>query len=200
MKLGKNVFFVLSFLMALSIVFKSIDYLQPIFEKGFLLGKESFFWHYKIPLYVHIFSAPLALLIGLFQTAFLKNAWHQKLGKMYVFLILFCAAPSGFYMAFYAIGGTISVINFLLLSSFWWFYTYKGYVSLQKNYIKQNIHFMIGSFILTNSAIFLRFFLVINHQFQFIEGVNGYIIVSILSWLPFIMVYEIIQKRKKNSI
>lgn len=194
--LVKRIYFTIALIISLLIILKSIAYLNPDFNKGFLINKKHLFNYYKIALYTHIFSAPIAILSGLFQFTFYKSKHHKKIGSVYIFFTLFLAAPSAFFMSFYAIGGFISIINFLLLSILWFYYTYKALLFIKKGLITKHVQFIIGSFILTNSAVLLRIFLFTNNQFEFLNTTNGYIICSILSWLPLLLTYELFLKKK----
>ncbi|MGI9471552.1 MAG: DUF2306 domain-containing protein, partial [Rubripirellula sp.] len=84
-------------------------YYPPNFEFGFLRDKRSFFFTsgYYIGFYAHIVTAPLAILVGTLQlssTIRLRyRRTHERLGKLYVALVLFGAAPGGAIMAWFAL-------------------------------------------------------------------------------------------------
>lgn len=197
LRLVKGTYFVIAFFVCLLIILKSIEYFSPDFEQGFLIGKSGIFPVYKFFLYGHIVGAPIALLTGILQFLLRKSKLHRTIGLTYIISILLLAAPGGLGMSFYAIGGTISTVNFLLLSILWLLYTTLAfYYAKQKNYVKHRA-MMTRSFILTNSAILIRLFSYINHELLLFELELGYIIISWISWLPALLTYEIVQIKKR---
>lgn len=199
MQLVKRSYFVISSIICLLIVLKSIDYINPDFTKGFLLGKKESFEHYKLFLYAHIIASPIALLAGIFQFSFTHSKHHRLIGKTYVLSILLFASPGGFYMAWFAIGGTLSVINFCLMAILWFHFTYKAYLHAKQRQITKHKVFMIRSFILTNSAIFIRVLSFINHSYELVELTTGYILISFLSWAPQLLIFESYLQLKRSS-
>ena len=195
--LAKRIYFVFALLVCLLIILKSIEYFSPNFEEGFLIGKSGIFPIYKLFLYGHIIGAPIALLTGLFQFSYRNSGLHRRIGLIYIFSILFLAGPGGLGMSFYALGGTVNIINFLLLSSLWLLTTYLAfYHAKQKNFEKHR-SMMIRSFILTNSAVLIRLFSYINHELLIWELETGYVIISWISWLPALLIYELVQMKKR---
>ena len=86
--------------------------------------------------YIHIYSAIFALVAGFTQfNKFLLNRFttiHKIIGKLSVYVVLFLAAPSGLVIGYYANGGLISKIAFILLSILWFFFTLQGIVVVIK--------------------------------------------------------------------
>lgn len=200
--LVKRFYFLLALIIGLLIVLSSVDYLYPDFAKGFLIGKSEIFSFYRFALYAHIIGAPVALFTGLYQFLFTRSKVHPILGKIYVGTILILAAPSGFFMAFYAIGGAISTFNFILMSVLWFGFTLSAYRHIKKGKVIQHQQFMTRSFILTNSAILIRLFSFINNHYELTDITTGYILISWLSWLPWLLIYEcrlIIKKLNKQK-
>ena len=181
------------------ITLKATTFLDLVFNKGFLADKKELFNSYKWPLYLHAFSAPIALLIGIFQFSTKPKKLHKWLGRVYVISILYFAAPSGFYMAFYAVGGLVSSLSFWLLTALWWWFTYKAFHLAKNHNYKAHKRFMTRSFILTNSAIALRILGFVNLKFIHMNLESAYIIISWLSWTPFLLSNEIVIYRKLNQ-
>ena len=199
-QLAKKAYYVMAISVAVGICYKSIDYLNPDFSQGFLSDKANIFYLYRWALYAHIVGAPLAFFSGILQVCFPKNRHHRAIGSVYVFSVLLLAAPAGLVMSFYAIGGGWGTLNFALLSVLWGGYTCKAYQVAQQNDRQQHLRFIIGSFLLTQSAILLRVFSYINNQIGFLTGAESYLLVSALSWLPSLVVYEIwwmLRKQRK---
>lgn len=190
-QLVKKVYFFLAILIALLIGIKSIEYLSPDFSRGYLSDKEGIFEsHFKYFLYAHMIAAPMAFFLGIFQFSFTKSSVHRYIGILYVLLIVLFAAPSAFGMAFYAIGGLWSIINFTLMAVLWILFTVLAYTFIHQKNVKKHQQFMIRSFILTNSAILIRIFAFINNHYEITDLTTGYVIISWLSWLPWLLIYE----------
>lgn len=196
-RLVKGIYFVTAFLICLLIILKSIEYFSPNFDQGFLIGKSGIFPFYKIFLYSHILGAPSAFLAGLFQFSFRKSKLHRTIGLVYVASILLLAAPGGLGMSFYAIGGMLNSINFLLMSLLWLLTTSMAFYYAKQKVYEKHRAMMTRSFILTNSAILIRLFSYINHELLLFELELGYIIISWISWLPALLTYELVQIKKR---
>lgn len=197
-QLAKNGYWILALTICFLIIIKSTDYFYPDFSRGFLIGKKDVFSFYKVFLYAHITASPIAFLLGIFQFGFRRSKLHKILGKAYVLSILFFAAPAGFFMAWFAIGGVPSIVNFSLMAILWFVFTLKAYKSIWDGKIEEHRNFMIRSFILTNSAILIRLLSFVNNQFSIVDGTLGYILISWISWLPVLLVYELIQKTNQR--
>jgi len=197
-RLVKFLYFPIAVLFAIAIIIKSIDYLLPDFSSGFLSDKAEHFSWYRYALYAHITAAPVAFFCGLFQFTCLKSRFHKLAGRVYVFTILLFAAPSGLAMSFLAIGGVWGGLNFVVLSLLWFAYTLLAFqFARHRNFVKHS-HFMTGSFILTNSAILLRLFSYFNNTWQLIPGSHDYVIISVLSWLPGLLLFELFFASRQN--
>ncbi|WDI44859.1 DUF2306 domain-containing protein [Bremerella sp. P1] len=100
-----------------SIVAEYVNYFPPNFDAVFLLGREeSFRGIYPPAFYVHIITAPIAILLAAYLMVSGKRKthgpWHRRLGKAQLFLVLGLVAPSGFVMAFWAFTGPIAGVGF----------------------------------------------------------------------------------------
>ena len=144
-------------------------------------------------------SAPIAIIAGIFQFSFLKSRAHKAIGLIYMVSVVVFAAPSGFFMAFYAIGGFWSTINFILLSALWLFFTVKAFLHIKHQRVADHRKFMIRSFILANSAIMIRLLSFINNHYQIMDPVTGYVIIVWLSWLPALLFYELSLSSRLNN-
>lgn len=199
-RLARHTYYTIAIGMVVSICWKSVDYWYPDFSRGFLLNKKDIFHFYQFGLYAHIIAAPVAFFSGMVQVCFPQNKFHPAIGSVYVFSVLFLAAPSGLLMSFFAIGGLLSTLNFALLSVLWGGYTFRAYQATLQNNRQQHVRFIIGSFILTQSAILLRLFSYINHQADLVPGTDGYLLVSVLSWLPWIVGYEMLGRPGRSAM
>jgi uncharacterized membrane protein len=198
-RLVKFIYVFIAVIFGVLIIIKTIEYFDPDFSKGFLSDKWVIFDRYKFFLYAHIIAAPIAFFAGGFQLIFPRTRLHRVLGWVYISSIVFLAAPGGFYMAFYAIGGTISTINFAVMAVLWFYFTLKAFLKVRAGDIHLHQQFMARSFILTNSAILIRIFSFVNNHYQIMDVTTGYILNAWLSWLPWLLIYEWRKSNTRNS-
>ena len=137
-------------------------YLPPDFDYGFLSNKESFFYRsgYFVGFYLHIAAAPLGLLTGGLQmSTTIRNRYpkmHRRLGKFYVAAVLLAAAPGGLIMATRAYGGLSTAICFAWIAIATWIATFIGWKAAQRYQIERHQMWMLRSYALMLSAVFLR--------------------------------------------
>ncbi len=154
---------------------------------------------YMSVFYAHIFSAPLVLLAGASQfsrTLMIEKAnWHRNIGKMYIGVILLLSAPAGLVMSFYANGNAVSKFSFSFLSILWWGLTYLAYRKAQQKQWIPHANFMIRSYALTFSAITLRLYMFLIAKLGFFStwtATEIYVMLSFMSWIPNLLVEEIL--------
>ena len=175
-------------------------------EIDFLLSKHSIIHklHYQFAFYLHIFSSCIVLFCGafLFSKSILKTrpTFHKYLGRIYAYLLLLIAAPSGLLMAFYANGGWSARISFILLSLIWWYTTYRGTKEAMAKNFKAHQKWMIRSYALTLSAVTLRIMQLSLGYFGNLDPILQYQIVSWLSWPFNLFVAEWIIRRNSFHI
>jgi len=187
------------------ITYSSIDYLNPDFAKGYLIDKkEVFYGVFRVGLYLHMIFAPLGLLLGTILVLFRIEKYkktHRLLGYQYIansVLVTF----SGIILGFYAFGGLLSKLNFILLSSFFGIFVFKAYVNIRKRRVNLHKRFMTRSYILILSAINLRVLSFIFINFLGYSGKLTYLLIGMMSWIPFLIMYEVslwIKSAKKNN-
>ncbi len=173
-------------------------YYYNVADYNFLEKKQevvfNVFW--RTAFYIHITGGMIALLLGPFQfvkrirNKFIK--WHRTLGKIYLASILFLAGPSGLFMAFYAEGGVVAVIGFTVMALLWVFTTYMAYETIRKKNIQAHRAWMTRSFALTFAAVILRLYVpiaskVFHVPFHYVEASSAWV-----SWLPNLIVAEIL--------
>lgn len=144
------------------IILITLQYVPVDFDVAFLRIKQDVIGktHYQIAFFTHVYMSIFVLLIGLVQFSnTLRNRFtkaHRLLGKSYLVLITALAAPSGLIIGYYANGGIIAQIGFMLLALLWYYFTYKAFAAaVQRKFDKHRV-FMMRSFALTLSAISLR--------------------------------------------
>ncbi len=156
---------------------------------GFLILKQDYIhitlW--RTAFYFHVFTSVFILLAGFsqFSNYILQNHQkiHQLVGKLYVYGILFINFPAGMIMAFYANGGILTKIAFIILDCLWFIFTLTAIIKIKAKDVKAHKRFMIRSYALTFSAITLRLWkLTLSHFFD----VDPAILYMIDAWLGFV--------------
>lgn len=149
--------------------------------------------------YTHVYTSIFVLFSGflaiLRKDFGLKN-FHRNIGKVYIFLILILAAPSGIYMGFFANGGFLSKISFVILGFLWWFSTYKAYQYARQKRFKEHKQWMWRSFAFTLSALTLRIWKVIIVYLFHPNPMDVYEIIAWLGWIPNILLIEYLITKK----
>ena len=172
-------------------------------DNGFLLTKPEVVRYsaYLPAFYIHIVTGSIVLILGVFQLSkkirVRYTAWHRAAGRVYIFVILFFTAPSGFVMSLYANGGLPAGFGFALLALLWWFFSWKGFQSARQKRWVAHRAFMMRSYALTFAAVTLRLY----SFFFALAGYRGesiYILVAWLSWVPSLIAMEIYLRQKTS--
>lgn len=180
----------------------TLEYIPAKSDVSFLMIKQTEVAtrpEYLSFFYLHVYSSIFVLLTGflaIVRTNLGIKTLHQYSGKIYVFAILFFAAPSGIYMGFFANGGFLSKLSFVILGIFWWFSTFKAYQLIREKKYTAHQQWMWRSFALTLSAITLRLWKwVIVYCFH-PSPMDVYQIVAWLGWIPNILLVELLIRKK----
>lgn len=149
--------------------------------------------------YTHVYTSIFVLLAGflaiLRKDFGLKN-FHKNAGKIYIFLILLLAAPSGIYMGIFANGGFLSKISFVILGCLWWLLTFRAYQLARQKKFTEHKQWMWRSFALTISAITLRMWKVFIVYLFHPNPMDVYQIIAWLGWIPNILLIEFLITKK----
>jgi hypothetical protein len=158
------------------------------------------YWRWSF--YIHVFTSIFTLLAGLTQFSYYilrryKKA-HRVLGYSYVLIIVFVSGPASFMMGWHANGGLPARTSFTLLAFLWVVFTFLAwYYALKRNFAVHRA-FMIRSFALTLSAIALRLYTVLFAALELhVKPVDIYITTAWLSWVPNLIIAEMIINMKK---
>ncbi|WP_426476623.1 DUF2306 domain-containing protein [Chryseobacterium sp. CBSDS_008] len=149
--------------------------------------------------YTHVYTSIFILLSGflaILRKDFGVRSFHRNMGKVYIFLILIFAAPSGIYMGIFANGGLLSKSSFVILGFLWWFSTFKAYQLARQKKFKEHKQWMWRSFALTLSAITLRMWKVIIVYLFHPNPMDVYQIIAWLGWIPNILIIEYLITKK----
>lgn len=172
-------------------------YFKPGVE---FLATKQLIYHidsWRISFYVHVFASPIVILSGLFQfNRVLIHTYpkvHRFVGKMYIITVLFVSGPSALVMAFYANGGYLSQISFVLLSLCWMLFTWLSFRFARKVDFRRHANWAIRSYALTLSAVTLRFYAYLFDIYNVpLPPRETYILLSYLSWLPNLFIVELL--------
>jgi uncharacterized membrane protein len=165
---------------------------------NFLLAKKPLIHHpiWRPVFYIHIAGAMVALLIGPFQ--FLKisrtkfRKFHRRMGKIYVGAILFVGAPGGFYMAFFANGGPIGELGFVVMALLWLHMTLNAYRFVRAGEYIEHSRWMVRSYAMTFAAVSLRLYVPLTSAYFNMDH-NLVIVTSAwVSWIFNLLVAEAI--------
>lgn len=157
--------------------------------------RPEYLWFF----YTHVYTSIFVLLAGflaILRKDFQLKNFHRNAGKIYIFLILLFAAPSGIYMGIFANGGFLSKISFVILGSLWWFSTFKAYQLARQKKFKEHKQWMWRSFALTISALTLRIWKVIIVYLFHPSPMDVYQIIAWLGWVPNILLIEYLITKK----
>lgn len=148
--------------------------------------------------YTHIFLGGIALLIGWSQFSNKlrqKNMnLHRLIGKIYVGCVLL-SAIAGFYIGFYATGGTVASIGFVSLAVVWFYTTFMAYRYVKAGNISGHQRMMIFSYAACWGAVTLRIYLPFLIMFFEGEFIPAYQVVAYLAWIPnIIFAYWYVEK------
>lgn len=170
-------------------------------DAGLLASKSqevlgSAIW--QIGFYGHISFGGLALLTGWSQ--FSKKIrtrnlqLHRNLGKIYVIAVLI-SGVCGVYIGFFATGGFIAALGFVLLGLIWLFTTGKAYFAIKRRDLSLHQGMMIYSYAACFAAVTLRIWLPLL-TIAFGEFLIAYKIVAWLCWVPNIIFAHLWVRRK----
>lgn len=176
----------------------TLPYLSFKLDVDFLITKQRIIHlkHWRWAFYLHILTSFFVMLAGAvqFNSWILKKykAWHRRVGKLYVYIILFLSGPAALVMSFYANGDRISRISFVLLSVLWITFTSIAFLQAIRGNLASHRQFMIRSYALTLSAITLRLYALIIPHFMYIEAKTEYALIAWASWTLNLLVAEAI--------
>ena len=180
------------------LILLSLPYIhfQPNVE---FLGTKQLIYHidlWRISFYIHVFSSPIVILSGLLQfnrrILNKRPKIHRGLGYVYVITVLLISGPAALVMSFYANGGRIAQTSFVLLTFFWIFTTLMSFLRVKKGHYLSHTKWNIRSYALTLSAVTLRFYASMFDIFEVRMGPKEtYILLSYLSWIPNLIIAEI---------
>lgn len=161
----KIFFWVPTIFLSLLLVWNTIPYFTFNTNLPFLAERaklvEKIVW--KTCFYLHIAAGAFCISTSLvqFSSWILKKRKkiHIISGKIYVFVVLLIGAPTGLYMTYFAKGGYAERGAFLAMAVFWFYTTYKGFVTAarDKNFVAHK-YWMIRSYAMALTAVTFRIY------------------------------------------
>lgn len=156
-----------------------------------------------VMLYTHVTTAIIAISIGWIQFISKLRAksyrLHKIIGRIYSGCIVL-SGISGIYLSFYATGGLISTLGFLMLSLAWLYTLYQAIraIAVRKDIIAHK-KWMTRNFALTFAAVTLRIYLPVSMLLFGTEHFNEYYqAIAWLCWVPNLFVAELILKKQHH--
>ncbi len=147
--------------------------------------------------YAHIAPGGIALAVGWMQfwrKFRLRNpAWHRRIGKVYVFMVLI-SATAGIYLSWHATGGIVSGSGFFLLGVIWFVSTVAAWqYALNRDFDKHQ-KAMILSYAICFAAVSLRIWLPL---LEWISGdfMTAYKMVAWICWVPNLVIAILIIRK-----
>ncbi len=160
--------------------------------------------HYKIAFFTHVYTSIFLMIFGAFQFSnYIQRKYiklHRISGRIYVGILLLLSGPSGLVMSYYANGGLLAQVSFLLLSTFWMLFTFLSLYFILKKQVIKHQKFAIRGFALTLSAISLRLFKYLLVFFFEPLPMDAYSIAAWSGWTFNLLVAEIIIYYKFSRI
>lgn len=203
MKKTAWIFFVIGILYAsYLLLLLSLPYLDMRRGIDFLKTKQLIYHlkHWRASFYIHVFTSILIITSGLFQfSKTILNKYtkiHRVSGTVYLIATLLISGPAALVMSFYANGGYPAQASFVILSILWLGSTFLAYYFLRKKDYESHGKWMVRSYALTLSAVSLRLYSYLFNVFYFnMDPVNLYILLSWMSWIPNLILAEILIRR-----
>jgi len=207
-KTNRLAWFVFGFL-AIGVSLYPLLYVYAAFQDGGEFGLRlskspaliySALWN--IGFYGHVIFGGIALMTGWSQ--FSKRlrqkrlTLHRNLGKIYVGAVLvsgICAVGIGFF----ATGGWIPALGFILLGLVWLYTTISAYAAIRKKDLSLHQGMMIYSYAACFAAVTLRLWLPLL-QLTFGDFLVAYKIVAWLCWVPNLVFAAFLVKKKRMPL
>ena len=191
------------------ILYNYPSYFPADFTSHFLVEHEKHFQGiYRTAFFIHIVSAPIALVAGLFLMSVSSRRWlpkiHRIVGRVQIVIVCMAVAPSGLVMSFYSLGGIISTVAFLFLSVLTCATSLLGFRSALFRRFEEHQRWMWRCWVLLSSAIVLRLLTMVLTPFGW-DPVALYRFTAWISWLMPLMILELAnwlshQARKSSAI
>ncbi|KYG34413.1 DUF2306 domain-containing protein [Alkalihalobacillus trypoxylicola] len=155
---------------------------------------------WKVMIQIHIVLAIVALItgpLGLSKRVRNKVPYvHRWNGRIYILSILLNMIP-GYYVSFFANGGFLSIIGFLILNTLWLVTTISGYLFIKKKQISHHRKWMLRSFMITFANLTIYVVVAIFHNALGFDYGDAYTLAVWSSFTINLVIAEIIIRKTK---
>ena len=183
------IFWASTIFLALCLVYLSASYFSFDTNFHFLKAKQDLLPN-KIWLsnfYLHLAGGIVAVLSGLLlffdKLIPFRSVLHKVLGRFYVIAVLLISGPTGFYLAFFAEGGALASIGFLLMGSLWIGITFIALNKILTGDIEGHNKWMIRSFCFTLSGVTLRIMTPLGISIFNFDYDTNFILSAFIPWM-----------------
>lgn len=106
-------------------------------------------------------------------------------------ILLIVSGPAAFIMSIYANGGIAAQASFILMCTLWYAFTLISLIKIYQKKYYSHANFLLRSFVLTCSALTLRFYAMLL-SYTNIDAMprEKYILIAWLSWIPNLLIAE----------
>ena len=154
--------------------------------------KAGFVAH-PVGVYLHVFAAAIALILGPFQfSPHLRRthrAVHRWVGRVYLSVGVLIGGLSGLYIAQFAFGGPVAKLGFAALAVCWLYTGLRAFLAIRGRAIDAHQKWMVRNFALAFAAVMLRLYI----PASVLAGIDfavAYPVIAWLCWLPNLLVAE----------
>lgn len=165
----------------------------------FLKTKTNIYYFapWRWSFYIHVFTGFAALIAGFTQFSgyVVRKApgLHRWMGYVYLIDVLLITGPAALFMSFYANGGIAARTSFVLQSSAWLIFTAIAWQRVMKKRFITHGEWMLRSYALALGAISLRTYAaLLSYMAVDMRPVDRYILIAWSSWIPNLIVAEIL--------
>ncbi len=189
------------------LIYNSLPYFNAprthafVWEKGQLAERPV----WLISLVVHVIAGVVCLVssfLQFFRPLLRRAPWlHRWLGRIYVWSILVFVSPTGFYLAFFAHGGWLGTMGFMILGVLTTWTTWRGWMAMRRHQVQEHVMWMIRSFAMITTALTFRIEHIVFQEIG-LAAETGFLVALYLSITGNAFVAECLLwriRRKKNK-
>lgn len=154
--------------------------------------KADFVAH-SMGVYLHVFAAAVALLLGPFQfsTRLRSNRpqLHRWMGRLYLGIGVLVGGLSGLYISQFAFGGIVARLGFAALAVCWLYTGWRAFIAIRHRVIAEHRKWMVRNFSLAFAAVMLRLYV----PASVLAGADfavAYAVIAWLCWVPNLVIAE----------
>jgi uncharacterized membrane protein len=165
-------------------------------------GMRAGFAAHASAVYVHAFSAAVALLLGplQFSTQFRarRTNVHRWLGRVYLGAGVLVGGLSGLYLAQFAYGGAVARLGFGTLAVLWLYTGARGFAAIRAGAVAAHRRWMTRNYALAFAAVMLRLYVTLSIAAG-AEFEQVYAPIAWLCWVPNLLAAEYIVRRLEGE-